>query len=76
VRVTLPRETATHSVRGGVPARWPGAAGASFDADDDFAGFGAALLEVSQGFAGLVEVEDGVHDRPDGPGVDEGGEFA
>jgi hypothetical protein len=31
---------------------------------------------VGQGFAGLVEVEDGVHDRPDGPGVDEGGEFA
>jgi hypothetical protein len=40
----------------------------SFHADDDFAGLGASLFEVGQGFAGLVEVEDGAHDRPDDPG--------
>jgi hypothetical protein len=35
-----------------------------------------SLLEVGQSFTGLAEVEDGVHDRPDDLGVDEGGEFA
>jgi hypothetical protein len=48
----------------------------SLDADDDFAGFCAPILDIRQGFSGRIEREDAVDDRSDLPGVNECGDFA